>query len=118
MRWVPVGPADRLRSFVVVLDVTANLAGQVGDGGKDAACEELPLDLGKPELDLIQPRRVGRREMDRDVRMREQEGPDGLGLVGRQIVGNHVNLTPSRLTGDDVAEEVDKRGARVAWHRL
>jgi hypothetical protein len=31
------GSVDRLRSFVVAMDVATNLAGQVGDGRKDAA---------------------------------------------------------------------------------
>ncbi len=56
--------------------------------------------------------------MQPHVRMREQEGANGLGLVRREIVRDDVNLAPRRLTGHDVAEEVDEGRAGVARHRL
>ena len=56
--------------------------------------------------------------MQPHVRMLEQEGAHGLGLMRREIVRDDVNLAPLRLTGHDVAEEVDKGGAGVARHRL
>src|ERR1700726_2348123 len=118
MPQVAIGPTDRLRGFIVAMEISTNLASQVGDGGKDAARQEVPLDLREPELDLIQPGRIGGREMQPNVRMREQERANGLGLMRREIVGDHVNLSPLRLTGDDVAEEVDKGGAGVSRHRL
>ena len=52
------------------------------------------------------------------VRMLEQKSAHSLGFVGREIVRDDVNHAPRRLTGDDVAEKVDKRGARVPRHRL
>ena len=55
MRRVAIGPADRLRGVVVAMDVSANLAGQIGDGSKDAARQEIPFDLRKPQFDLVQP---------------------------------------------------------------
>ena len=110
MRGVAVAPANRFRRLVVVPDVTTNLAREVRDRGEDAAREQIAFDLRKPEFDLIEPGRVGRREMQMDVRVREEKGPHGLGLVRRQIVGNHVNLSSLRLRGHDVAEELDKGG--------
>src|SRR6266508_3414955 len=56
--------------------------------------------------------------MQPHVRMREQEGAHGLGLMRREIVGDHMNLSPLRLTGHDVAEKVDKGGAGVPRHGL
>ena len=51
--------------------------------------------------------------------MREQEGAHGLGLMGREIVRNHVNLAPLRLAGHDfLTEEVDQRRAGVSRHRV
>lgn len=38
--------------------------------------------------------------------------------MGRQVIGDHVNLSPLRLAGHDVAEELDKGGARVPRRRL
>lgn len=50
--------------------------------------------------------------------MFKEKRPHGLGLVGRQVVGDDVNLAPLRLRGDDVAEQFDERGAGVSGHRL
>jgi hypothetical protein len=113
MSRVAIGLADRLRRSVIAMDISTNLAGQVGDGGKDAAREQVSLDLRKPELDLVEPGRIGRREMQPHVRMLKQERAHGLGLMGREIVGDHVNLAALRLRGNDLAEEVDKRGTGV-----
>src|SRR4249920_179167 len=117
MRRVAIGPADRLRGFVVAMDISTNLASQVS-GSEDTARQQVALDLRKPELDLVEPGRIGRREMQPHVRMREQEGAHGLGLMGREIVGDDVNVSSLRLTRDDVTEEVDKGGTRVARHGL
>lgn len=38
--------------------------------------------------------------------------------MGRQVVGNDVDLPAPRLRGYDLAEEVDKRCAGVARHGL
>jgi hypothetical protein len=43
---------------------------------------------------LIEPRRVGRREMQADVGMGDQERSHRLRLVGCEIIENDVNLAP------------------------
>src|SRR5690349_11300876 len=118
MRRISIAPADRLRRLVVMTDVPTNLACEIGDRGEDAPGEQIPFDLGEPEFDLIEPRRVGRCEMQTYVGVRDQEGPHRLRLVRREIVENHMNLAPPRLTGDDVSEELDKGRARVSRHGL
>ena len=118
MRRIAITPTDRFRRCVVVPDVAPNLSGKVSDRGEDAAREQIPFDLGKPELDLVEPRGIGRREMQPHVRMLEQEGAHGLGLMRREIVRDHVNLPPLGLAGHDVTEEFDKRGAGVSRHCL
>ena len=59
----------RLRGFAVVPNVFANALGQVGDGREDAAREQIALDLREPQFDLVQPRRIGRREVQPHLRM-------------------------------------------------
>src|SRR5262245_16289308 len=118
MRWIAITPADRLRRLVVVTDVATNLPREVWDRREDASGQEVALDLGKPQLDLVEPRRVGRREMQVDVRMVQQKGAHRLRLVRRQVVRDHMNFTALRLAGYDLAQEVDKRGAGVARHGL
>src|SRR5918993_3384387 len=107
MRRVAITPAHRFRRFVVMPDVATNLAGEVSDRREDAAREEIPLDLGKPELDLVEPRGIRGREVEMDVGMVQQERANRLGLVRGQVVGDHVNLLSLRLAGYDVTEKRD-----------
>ena len=99
-------------------DVPTNLPCEVSDRREHTARQEIAFDFRKPELDLVEPRRISRREVEVDGRMIHQERPHRLGLVRRQVVGDHVNLPSLRLAGDDVAEERDKRRAGMARHRL
>ena len=75
----------------VSIDVAAQFPSQIVDRSEDAAGDDFPFDLAEPEFDLIQRRRIGRREVKLDARMGGQEFPDGLGLVGREVVENDVD---------------------------
>jgi len=46
--WIGVGPAERTGLFLIGTDIAAELASQVGDGGKDPAVDDVALDFGKP----------------------------------------------------------------------
>ena len=118
MRRIAITPADRFRRLIVVADVAPDLAREIGHRGKDTAREQVAFDLGKPELDLVEPRGIRRGEVEVHVRMVQQERPNRLGFMSRQIVGDDMNVTTVRLRADDLAEEIDKRGAGVARHRL
>ena len=76
-------------------DVAHELAGQVFDRGENTAGNDLALDFGEPEFDLVEPGRVGRGEVQVDLRMGLEELRDLLGFVGREIVGDDVDL-PAR----------------------
>ena len=39
-------------------DIAHDLSVEVGLGFEDAACDEVSLDLGEPDLDLIEPRGI------------------------------------------------------------
>jgi len=47
------------------------------------------------------------REMQMHIRMREQEGGHGLGLMRREIVRDDGNRATLRLTGNDLCEGID-----------
>ena len=64
-----VSPLEGKSCFVVMADIAHNLAMEVGLGFEDAACNEVSLDLGEPDLDLIKPRGIGRGVMELDVGM-------------------------------------------------
>ena len=40
------------------------LSSRIRDGSEDSACDHIPFDLGEPEFDLFQPRRVCGREVE------------------------------------------------------
>ena len=67
-------------------------AREVLDGGEDPASDHLSLDSGEPDLDLIQPGRIGRRKVQFHLRMTFQKGSYFAGLMGRQVVDNDVDL--------------------------
>ena len=56
--------------------------------------------------------------MELHVRVLHQERPQDLGLIRGRIVGDDMNLTTSRLAGDDGTEEFDKRRDGVPRHGL
>ena len=76
------------------------------------------MDFGEPQFDLIEPGRVSRGEVQRDVRALFEKGCDELGLVRREVVEDDVDLAAGMTTGDDLGEEADKFLARVARRRL
>ena len=92
MRHVGVLPADGLGPRVVVADVAKQLLREVTDGREDAARDDVSLDLGKPDLDLIEPGGVGRREVKMHVREVSEELANALALLSREVVDDDVDL--------------------------
>ena len=77
---VSVLPLDGASIGGVGVDVAAEFASQVGNRGEDAARDDLAFDLGEPDLDLVEPGRIGGGEVKPDSGMLLQEVPDGLSL--------------------------------------
>src|SRR5258707_10490726 len=118
VRWIAVGPTDRFRVFVVTRDVSTNLPRAIGNRREYASGQEAAVDLRKPEFHLIQPRRIGGREVQMDPRLRLKKRLNAFGLVRGQLVDDDVDLPVSRLGRHDVAQEVDERLAGMAGDRL
>jgi hypothetical protein len=74
------------------VNVPHQLARQVTNGSKDAAGNHLALDTSEPDLDLIQPGRIGGREVEMHVGVVFQESPNLGGFVCRQVVQDDVDL--------------------------
>ena len=68
-----VSPFDGSSSLVVVPDVTKDFSSEIVDGGKDASGDNLPLNLGEPDFDLVKPRRIGGCKMHADLGMMGQK---------------------------------------------
>ena len=104
-------PTEGCGGFVVLLDVTDQLSGEVVGRGEDSPSDDIALDFGKPDLDLIEPTRIGRGVMDSYGWIGLEELENILGFMCAQVVGDDVNLSALRLAGDDLAEKVDKLDA-------
>ena len=70
-------------------DVPHELSAQIGDGGEDATGDDVPLDPGEPQFDLVEPGRVSRREVQPDARiagaMSNAYLPDTLATFHEQL---------------------------------
>src|SRR5467141_1785480 len=88
-RWISIFPLHGTGRFVVLTDVSQELSFQIRDGSEYASRDDVALDLAEPQLDLIQPRRVGRSEVQVNLGMHRQEVRDRPALVSREVVGAH-----------------------------
>ena len=52
-----VSPFDGGSRLVVVPDVTEDFSSEIVEGGEDASGNDLPLDFGEPDFDLVKPRK-------------------------------------------------------------
>lgn len=52
---IAVGPLEGLSRFVVMTNVFHDLSAQVGLGFENAPGDDIALDLGEPDLHLIEP---------------------------------------------------------------
>ncbi len=87
---------------------------KVFDRREDPSSDDIALNLGEPELDLVQPGRVRRRKMQTHRRVRLQKLGHPLGLVRREIVRNHMDLLARGLMGHEVRQERDELLGGVA----
>jgi hypothetical protein len=67
--------------FVVVPNVAKDLSAEIVHGGKNTPGNDLPLDLGGPNLDLVQPRRIGGGKVNVDLGITRRELVDELGVL-------------------------------------
>src|ERR1700752_1280396 len=67
-------PRTRSGSLDVSADGPHELSAQIGDGGEDATGDDVALDPGEPQLDLVEPGRISRREVQPDTIKRRVMG--------------------------------------------
>src|SRR5215469_1195310 len=79
--WIGIFPLDRLCVRGISVDIAPQLAGKILYRGEHSACNHVSFNLGKPDLNLIQPRGIGRCEMKMHVRMSRQKVPHDWALV-------------------------------------
>src|SRR3990170_8135464 len=115
-------PLHGLRVVVVTTDVAHELASEVFHAGEHPTSDHVTFDFGKPKLDLVQPGRVGRSEVQLHLGMFSEKLLDLLGLVRREIVQDHMDLFLLRLVRDEITQERDEfrrgvPGSGLAEHR-
>jgi hypothetical protein len=71
-----------------VADVAKDFSSEIVDGGKDASRDDLPLDFGEPDFDLVKPGRVSGGKMKVDFGMLGQKLLDEFGFMGRERAGS------------------------------
>lgn len=99
-------------------NVAHQFLGKVFDRREDTSRDDVALNLGEPEFDLVEPRGVGRREMQMHLRVGLQKFGDPRGLVRREIVRNHMNFQARGLSGHEVRQEGDELLGRVPVGRF
>src|SRR3974390_3527029 len=106
-------PAEGWSGFVLLLDITDQFSGEVDGRSEDSPSNDIALDFGKPDLDLIEPTAIGRGVVDPKRWIGLQELENLLGFMGAQVVGDDMDLSTLRLAGNDLAQKADKLGAGV-----
>ena len=102
---ISIGPFEGLGAFVVDFDIASDFAGEVGFGSKDAADDQIGLNFGEPDFDLIEPGRISRGVMELNAGMGGEELGHGLSFVCRKVVGDDMDLLALGLRGDDIGEK-------------
>src|SRR6201989_3696365 len=96
-----ISPVEGCGGFVVLLDVTKELSREVSFGGEDSSSDDSALNFGKPDFDLVEPARIGRRVVESNCRMGLQELKNTLGFLRTQEAAHEMNFSASRLAGHD-----------------
>ena len=107
-------PAERLRILVDGLDVGNNGPLQVAGRSVNAAADLLVRQLGEEALDLVEPRGRRRGEVNMPAWSPSEPVANHLGLVGRGVVHDDVNLEVARHVGLYVIQEPAELGAAMA----
>jgi hypothetical protein len=117
---VRVFPLDGASVGGVGVDVAPEFASQIRDRGENAAGDDLAFDLGEPDLDLVEPKRIRRGEVKLYARMLLKKVANQLGFVGREVVEDDMNLLSGRAQrhhffqeGNEVTAGMAGRGSAV-----
>ena len=101
-----LGPFEWLGIGVVMTDEVHNVGAQCLDAAIDAAPDLFVGDERKEALNLIEPGRTGRREMDVPARPFCEPVADQRSLVGGVVVHDEMDIETARDGGLDLVEEL------------
>src|SRR5918994_3142495 len=107
-----LAPPEGYSVLVVAIDEGVDRRAQLGDRGEAGALKRAAGEDREPDLDLVEPRRMGRRKVEVDVLVPGEPGV-ALGLVGREVVEDDVNLAVP-VSSHHLIHEVEELGAPAA----
>lgn len=108
MSGIGVLPLHGFPGRIVLSDIAHDFAFEVMSGREDAAGNEVAFNLREPQFDLVEPGRIGRREVQLDRRMVMKEHGDLPRLVCGEIIEDHMNGLPPRPMGHEIRQERDE----------
>src|SRR3954464_12892946 len=100
------GPGERIGAGIVAFDEGIDAISDLLGRGEAGAVEGGAAEDGEPDLDLVHPGGVGRREVEADVGVPGQP-PVPLRLVGVEVVEHDMDVA-ARVIGDDLVHEVEE----------
>ena len=100
------GPDEGFCVLIVSFDEGVDVGDEVLDAGEGSAVERLQGQDREPDFDLTEPGGVGRRVVEMNVLV-AAEPHVAIGLVGGEIVENHVDFA-LRIIGDDPVHEIEE----------
>ena len=109
-----LGPHERFRTGVMRIDEVANRRFELGDAAMHAATQLFGGEFGEPALYQVEPRPVGRCEMDVKARPFGEPVADQRRLVRPVIVHDQVHIELLRHRGVDRVEELPELDGPMA----
>jgi len=99
------GPNERLGLWIVVGDKRLDIADEMFDAMEGAPTDRPLGDEIEPDLDLVEPRGIGRRVMDMKAWADRQPAAHLMVLVGAVVVDHQVHVQVRRDVGLDLGEK-------------
>ena len=107
-----LGPLEGVGGLIVGLDKGVDLIANLAWRGETRAGQGFGGENGEPDLHLIEPGGMGRGKMEMDVLVPRQPAVV-LGLVGIEIVQNHMDLAAG-LFANQAVHEIEEFDAPAA----
>src|SRR6516164_2707369 len=99
---------------IVGTDVAHNFAIEIFDRTEDAAGDEVSLDFGEPDFDLVEPGGVSGRVMNTHLGVTSEKITDRLGLMGAQVITDDVEGLLLGLASHELFQKRHELCASVA----
>ena len=103
-----LAPLEGRGGRIVGLDKGVDGLAQLPDRGEAGAFERAPGENREPDLDLVEPGRMGRRVVQEDPGASVEELLDFGCEVGREVVDDAVQFQTGRRLRVEVGEELDE----------